>query len=141
MLEKVAVVAMLGAGNRMREEVLPAFKGRRVRIMMDADALKDPKDAKKKRSIPGLEAAGRWQEQLVGAGAAVEVYRLGPEHNPEDLRRWYAREIGAAEVRVLTPGLVTAAGEPVKDLNDLARCGREVLESADVREAFTCWDF
>jgi len=29
----------------------------------------------------------------------------------------------------------------VKDLNDLAKCGRDVLESPDLRRAFLHWDF
>jgi hypothetical protein len=44
-------------------------------------------------------------------------------------------------VGVLTPGLLMRDGSPVKDLNDLAKCSEDVTTSADVREAFTCWDF
>ncbi len=109
MVDKVAVVCMLGAGNRMRPEALPAFAGKRVRIMMDADTVRED------GSAPGVEAAARWQAQLVGAGAAVETFSLY--------------------------GLTRADGEPVKDLNDLARCAPEVQTMPEIREAFRVWDF
>lgn len=153
MLERVAMVCMLGAGNRMHEESLSYFAGKRVRIMVDADPLKDgPPEAgmtndegrmtkAKKRSMPGMEAAVRWTEQLIGAGAAVETFCVGPVYVPEDIAAWGRREMDGAAVRIETPGLVMADGTPVKDLNDLARCGLEVTESDAVVEAFRCWDF
>lgn len=98
----VGVVAMLGASCRIRKEALGVYKGKRVRIFMDADAA-------------GRKAALRWQGQLVGAGAAVEVFDLS--------------------------GLVRGDGAPVKDLNDLALCSREVIESDEVREGLVVWDF
>jgi hypothetical protein len=64
---------------------------------------------------PGMEAAARWTQQLVEAGAAVEVFSLY--------------------------GLVTAAGAPVKDLNDLALCTEEVIGSEEIMEGFCEWDF
>lgn len=70
MCGSVAVVCMLGASNRIRPEALPAFKGKRVRIMMDADSIKDD------GSAPGLEATVRWQRQLTEAGAVVEPFSL-----------------------------------------------------------------
>jgi hypothetical protein len=69
-LRRVAVIAMLGAGNRIAETALPYFKRKRVRIMMDAD---EP-DARGVSA--GLEAAARWTEQLTKAGAAVETFSL-----------------------------------------------------------------
>jgi hypothetical protein len=153
MLEKVAVVCMLGAGNRMHEESLEYFAGKRVRIMVDADPLKDgPPEAgmtndegrmtnPKKRSMPGMEAAVRWTEQLTKAGAAVETFCVGPVYVPEDIAAWGKRDIDGAAVRIETPGLMMADGTPVKDLNDLAKCGLEVTESDAVSEAFRCWDF
>lgn len=149
MLERVAVVCMLGAGNRMHEEALPYFEGKRVRIMVDADPLKDgemvrPGDGEKrakKRSMPGMEAAVRWTEQLIAAGAAVETFCVGPVYVPEDIAAWGRREMDGAAVRIETPGLAMADGTPVKDLNDLAKCGLEVTACDAVSEAFRCWDF
>jgi len=145
MLDRVAVVCMLGAGNRLHAEALPYFKGKRVRIMVDADPLKDGVIEEgmkpKKRSMPGMEAAARWGAQLTEVGAAVETFCVGPRYEPEDIAAWGRREIDGAAVRILTPGLVMRDGSPVKDLNDLAKCSEDVTTSADVREAFTCWDF
>jgi len=147
MLERVAVVCMLGAGNRLHADALPYFKGKRVRIMVDADPLKDGEPVSegekrpKKRSMPGMEAAARWGAQLTEVGAAVETFCVGPRYEPGDIAAWGRREMDGAAVRVLTPGLVMRDGTPVKDLNDLAKCSEEVTGSADVREAFTCWDF
>lgn len=146
MIDKVAVVCMLGAGNRMREESLAHFAGCRVRIMVDADALKDANEPDSngrlvKRKVPGMEAALRWEEQLTGAGAAVESFFVGPVYEPASLARWYAREIDAAEVAVVEPGLCDAAGKPVKDVNDLIRAGPEVLGREEVRAAARAWDF
>jgi hypothetical protein len=149
MLDRVAVVCMLGAGNRLHADALPYFKGRRVRIMVDADPLKDGETVRpgeeekrlKKRSMPGMEAAARWAAQLSEMGAAVETFCVGPRYESEDIAAWGRREIDGAAVRILTPGLVMPDGSPVKDLNDLAKCSEDVTTSADVREAFTCWDF
>ena len=152
MLDRVAVVCMLGAGNRLHADALPYFKGKRVRIMVDADPLKDG-DAEsgeqraesqkklKRRGMPGMEAAARWSAQLTEVGAAVETFCVGPRYDAEDIAAWGSREIDSAAVRVLTPGLLMRDGSPVKDLNDLAKCGSQVLESEEVREAFRCWDF
>ena len=71
----------------------------------------------------------------------METFCVGPRYEPGDIAAWGRREIDGAAVRVLTPGLVMQDGTPVKDLNDLAKCSEEVTGSADVREAFTCWDF
>lgn len=146
MLERVAVVCMLGAGNKMREEALKHFAGCRVRIMVDADALKDANEPDSngrvvKRKVPGMEAAMRWEEQLTGAGAAVESFFVGPVYEPGSLNRWYAREIDAAEVAVVCPGLMDAEGKPVKDLNDLIRAGPVVMGREEVRAAARAWDF
>ncbi len=88
-----------------------------------------------------MEAAARWAAQLTEVGAAVETFCVGPRYEPEDIAAWGRREIDGAAVRILTPGLVMRDGSPVKDLNDLAKCREDVTTSADVREAFTCWDF
>jgi len=55
--ESVAVVAMLGAGQSIPNDAAPHFRGKRVRILIDADTA-------------GEEAAARW---------AVELYRAGAE--------------------------------------------------------------
>ena len=107
MLKEVAVVAMLGASNRIREEALPFFEGKRVRIMMDADAVRED------GSTPGREAAARWTSQLLSYGAVVETFSLA--------------------------GLTRLDGEPVKDVNDLALCGPDVVGDDDVVEAFCEW--
>lgn len=146
LLDRVAVVCMLGASNRMREEALEHFKGCRVRIFVDADGLKE-RDAAGvllpagQRRVPGMEAAARWTGQLTAAGAAVETFTVGPVYGRESLAAWSRGEILAEEVAVIAEGLTLPDGSPVKDVNDLARCGREVLDDPAVREAWRCWDF
>jgi hypothetical protein len=139
-LDRVAVVCMLGAGNRIRAEALPFFAGKRVRIMVDADALKDDENLAKRR-VPGMEAAARWSVQLCEAGAAVETFCVGPIYDTMSIAAWGRGELTSDEVQVLHAGLTLPSGAAVKDLNDLARCAPSVLESADVREAFRSWDF
>lgn len=142
MLDRVAVVCMLGAGNRMREDSLGFFKGKRVRIMVDADPLKDALKPSM-RKLPGMEAAARWGGQMREAGAVVETFCLGPIYAPVALREWADTEGPAwsGAVPVVADGLRLPNGELVKDLNDLALCGPNVLELRDVREAFLTWDF
>jgi hypothetical protein len=114
MLPHVAVVCMLGAGNRIAEEALDYFDGTRVRIMMDEDTEKRVKTGKGEKWMkPGAEAAARWTQQLTMAGASVETFSLR--------------------------GLRRADGKLVKDLNDLALCNANVVTSLDIREAFTEW--
>lgn len=67
----VAVVGVLGAGCRLREDALIYFAGKRVRIFAHVD-LPDPRSGKR----AGIEAAARWEEQLTAAGAEVDVYDL-----------------------------------------------------------------
>jgi len=68
---------MLGTSNRIRESALGFFRGRRVRIAMDADEVKA--DGKR----PGLEAAARWTEQLTAAGAVVQAVDLSGVMMPD----------------------------------------------------------
>ncbi len=140
MANQVAVVCMLGAGNRIRESALKLFAGCRVRIMVDADLPKDHEDPKK-RKLPGMEAAARWQRQLQDAGAAVETFNVGPIWEPESVAAWGRGEIAGAEMEVRVPGLVAPDGSAVGDLNDLAKCGDEVCWGDDVRQAMRVWDF
>lgn len=140
LLQDVAVVCMLGAGNKIRESALSAFAGCRVRIMVDADTPKDSPD-KAKRKLVGLEAAARWTAQLTEAGAAVECYYVGDQFAPGDVKRWHDGEIAAAEIEVIQPGFMKPDGSKVKDTNDLALCAEDVTRGDDVREAFTSWDF
>lgn len=140
LLQDVAVVCMLGASNKIRESALPLFQGCRVRIMVDADTLKDDEE-KAKRKLPGLEAAARWTHQLTTAGAAVECYYVGDQFDGDDLQRWHDGEISAAEVEVIEPGFTKPDGSKVKDVNDWAHCAEDVLRSDDAREAMTAWDF
>ncbi|WP_395739316.1 CHC2 zinc finger domain-containing protein [Prosthecobacter sp.] len=139
MLESVGVVCMLGAGNRIREEALSFFAGCRVRIMVDADALKDDANAGR-RKVPGMEAALRWQGQLQEAGAAVEPFCVGPIYDKEDLKAWYRGELSADEVGIVEEGLKDREGKGIKDVNDLIRCPG-LLELEEVRAAVRAWDF
>ncbi|MCC6880922.1 MAG: hypothetical protein IT576_02115 [Verrucomicrobiales bacterium] len=106
----VAPVAMLGASNRIGPDALPFFKGKQVRIMLDNDP-EDPKTGK----IASHEAALRWTEQLISAGARVESYSLAGIEMPD--------------------------GRPLKDTNDLALLGVEAIRELGCDEAFTCWEF
>lgn len=119
-LTRVAVVIMLGGGNRIAEEALGYFAGKRVRIMMDADEIKEQQIQRAgkthtRRSRAGFDAALRWQTQLIEAGAAVENFDL--------------------------TGLMRADGKNVKDLNDLALANAATLEDSDIQEAFYDWSF
>jgi hypothetical protein len=138
--QKVAVVCMLGASNKIREDALAYFGGCRVRIMVDADLPKDSPE-KGKRKLVGAEAALRWTKQLSAAGAAVETFYVGDLYTPESVEAWHRGEIPASEVEVDYPGYVKPDGSKVKDLNDLALCGDDVVRSDDVRQAMTVWDF
>lgn len=77
-------VAMLGRSCRILPEALEYFAGRHVRIVPH----RDPDGG-------GFEAAERWAEELRGAGATVDFFKL-----PEGLRR--------------------RDGQPAKDLCDAA---------------------
>jgi hypothetical protein len=140
LLHEVAVVCMLGASNRIREDALAYFAGCRVRIMVDADTPKDD-ETKAKRKLTGLEAAMRWSEQLTAVGAAVECFYVGDVFDPGHVAAWHAGEIQAAEIEILEPGFLKKDGSKVKDLNDLAMASDEVLTCDDVRQAMTVWDF
>lgn len=140
MLDKVSVVCMLGASNRIRGDALEHFEGCRVRIMVDADLPKDD-PVKHKRKLVGVEAAQRWTNQLTTAGAAVEWFYVGDIYNPDDVDKWHAGEMAAAEIRVNEPGFTLPDGEKAKDVNDLVKCGNDVVTCDDVRQAMTVWDF
>jgi len=56
--DRIAVVSILGAGNRIPDQALPAFTGHHVRIFGHADE-------------PGQKAGQRWARQLAGAGVTV----------------------------------------------------------------------
>lgn len=136
LLESVAVVGMLGTGY-IAEEALPFFKGKRVRMMVDADRAKPPavKPGEPKPEplevafddancrpvipagwkVPSLEAARKWTDQLTAAGAAVRAFSLY--------------------------GLWQANGERVGDLNDLALADGRTLGTEEIQAAFLDWDF
>ena len=86
----VIPVAMLGATTRIEAEALPVFKGRRIRVFAHHDA-----------NGQGREAAQKWGEQLLAAGAHVDGWSF--------------------------EGLRKADGSPVKDLNDCTRIHPEHL--------------
>jgi hypothetical protein len=90
-------VAMLGRSCRIEAEALKLFTGRHVRIVphLDADG-------------GGIEAAKGWAEELRGAGATVDFFKL-----PEGLRR--------------------RDGKPAKDLCDAANLhGRDAGRITDL---------
>ena len=60
----IAPVSVLGAANRIPDDALALFAGRRVRIFGHADE-------------PGQAAAARWAGQLAGVGADVDGFDLG----------------------------------------------------------------
>lgn len=62
--DEVAPVAMLGAANRIPDDALALFAGKRIRIFGHADE-------------PGQAAAARWASQLAGVGQEVDGYDLG----------------------------------------------------------------
>lgn len=113
-LHDVAVCCIFGAANPIADRARDFFRGRRVKIVMDADKpKKHPKTGRV--TCAGRDAALRWQNQLTEAGAAVTAYDL--------------------------EGLVQANGEPVKDLNDLALATADTLTSDEVWPLFFDWDF
>ena len=59
--DRVAVIAMLGASNRIPEDVLPHLGGKRVRIFQHNDD-------------PGRNAGALWAAQLMAAGVEVDGY-------------------------------------------------------------------
>jgi len=61
MEERMAVVAILGAGNRIPASSLPAFAGKRVRVFAHADKA-------------GQSAGAAWSAQLIAAGADVDGF-------------------------------------------------------------------
>jgi len=89
---------MLGASNRIAPDALKLFRGKSVRIFAHVDKPNN------KGAQPGLEAAARWQEQLITAGAFVTCFDLS--------------------------GLRQRHGAPVTDLNDVTRIHSDDL-SAD----------
>jgi len=132
-LDGVAPVCLLGCKQRILDEALPFFKGKRVQIFIDADEAKpgkkvanpeplaEPFDAEgwpivpDGWAVPSVEGGHVWQEQLRAAGAAVATFSLY--------------------------GLRTAAGARVGDLNDLALASLETLAREDVSQAFFDWEF
>jgi hypothetical protein len=61
--EKVGVVAILGASNRIPAEVVTMFTGKRVRIFPHADS-----------NNAGLHASARWETQLRPVAASVDAF-------------------------------------------------------------------
>jgi hypothetical protein len=65
-----AVVAMLGASNRIHQDALLHFEGKRVRIFPDADKA-------------GNKAAGIWCQQLREVGATVDAFSFAGLTKPD----------------------------------------------------------
>jgi len=63
MQEHVGTVAMLGASLSIPDDALPLFAGKRVRIFPHLDEA-------------GQDAAARWENQLVDAGATADCFSL-----------------------------------------------------------------
>ncbi len=86
---EIAVVAMLGASNRIPDDALRHFVGKHVRIFPDADDR-------------GQEAGLRWASQLAGAGADVDGFSFDgfftSEGNPvKDLNDFCHLDVDAWE--------------------------------------------
>ena len=94
----VAPVCMFGS-VRIDALALPHFTGKRVRIFPHAD---DPTLDDGTKS-PGLEAAARWQDQLLTVGCTVDAFDFA--------------------------GLTQANGDRVKDLCDLANLSADDFEA------------
>jgi len=62
--DRVGVVAMLGAGNRLTDDALPHFRKKRIRIFRHADQA-------------GEKAANGWARQLEAVGCAVDIFDCG----------------------------------------------------------------
>lgn len=113
-IRDVAICCIFGASNSISERARDYFRGKRVKIVMDAD---EPRKCERtgKVTCAGLDAAARWQGELTKAGAAVAAFSL--------------------------EGLEQANGEKVKDLNDLALASPETVTSDEVWPLFFDWDF
>src|SRR6202000_2212228 len=59
--DRVAPVAMLRSACLINSEALPLFSGKHVRIYPHIDKA-------------GVEAAEKWQKQLIEAGATVDIF-------------------------------------------------------------------
>ena len=68
--DDTAAVAILGASNRIPDDALPAFRGKRVRIMAHTDSA-------------GTKAGDSWRAQLKAAGATVDVADFTPFRKPD----------------------------------------------------------
>ncbi len=123
--DMLAAYHFLALFHRLPQVAVCAMLGASMRIAEDALAhfkrkrvriVMDEDEPKDERGIrPGYEAAARWTEQLTGAGAAVEAFSLA--------------------------GLLTKAGEKVKDLNDLAMVDEGAWLDPELRAAFFDFDF
>lgn len=135
-LAKVAVVAILGASNRIAEDALPYFKRCQVRIFVDADKVKEKRrtlkdgTVKVSRTRPGMDAAARWTEQLCAAGATVKGFDF-TDQEPDPLNGLPEH---IARLRMIDGG-------EVKDLNNLAGCNDDVVDHPFIKEAFFNFDF
>lgn len=89
-----APVAILGT-SRIDELALPLFTGKRVRLFCHAD----PASLEGCTKRPGMEAAARWQDQLLSVGCTVDTFDFS--------------------------GLTRCDGGPVADLCDLAHLCEE----------------
>jgi len=97
--EKVQVVAMLGAGNRIHADALPLFRGRRIRIVEQNDAA-------------ALAAGNKWARQLHDAGARVDGWNPPP---------------GVKDVADLLAGFAPQDDDPIADLERAAE-GTELFK-------------
>lgn len=70
--EDVAVCAVFGGSSRICQEGKEALQGAAVTIWADYD----PKEGVE--TVPGWMAAARWQEDLTGMAASVQVVNLAP---------------------------------------------------------------
>lgn len=100
-VEDVAVCCVFGASNSILPECFPAFAGKRVRILADNDEPKARvRGGREVQVKPGMEAALRWQKQLLAAGAqCVETVDLSPlGRGIKDVNDWVKAGARRADV-------------------------------------------
>jgi len=105
--DRVAPVAILGAGNSLPAEALPFFAGKRVRIFPHADE-------------PGMEAAKRWARQLRQVAEKVDGFGFESGDLNDFARAHQAEEVFSSFVAV-------NVAEPTVDMEEARRIAGELV--------------